>query len=107
MYSRAPIVVRLPHLVFGIWSLAGVWSLVFGVCPTSPSTHVKGAKKKKCPPVPRQGAAEKRGKRGGEVLAGRPAPIAAQWNVNVVAQEAGERDMPAPPEVRDVRRLVG
>src|SRR5437870_4356533 len=33
--------------------------------------------------------------------------IAAERYVKVVAQPAGERDMPAPPELRDVRRAVG
>ena len=41
------------------------------------------------------------------VAARRAAPVAAERDVEVVAQEARQRDVPAAPEVDDVDRLVG
>ena len=34
------------------------------------------------------------------------APVAAERNVNIIAQEAAERHVPAPPEILDAERLV-
>jgi hypothetical protein len=36
-----------------------------------------------------------------------PSPVAAKRDVDVVTQEAAQRDVPAVPEVADVRRLIG
>src|SRR5207342_297096 len=42
-----------------------------------------------------------------EVFARRTVAVAAEWDVKVIAQEPGERDVPAPPEVGDVPCLIG
>ena len=42
-----------------------------------------------------------------DVRAPRPLPIAAQRDVEVVAEPLAERDVPAAPEVGDVRRQIG
>ena len=35
------------------------------------------------------------------------AAVAAEWNVQVIAQPGGERDVPAPPEIGDPPREIG
>jgi hypothetical protein len=43
-----------------------------------------------------------------QIAIGLPLAFAAatQWNVEIIAQTGGERNVPAPPEVRDIRGLV-
>src|ERR1700730_17615106 len=33
-------------------------------------------------------------------------PVAAEWNIKVIAQKGGKRDMPAPPEIGEAKRSV-
>src|SRR5438552_6914641 len=44
----------------------------------------------------------------GEVRVGAPAAeaVSAQWNVKVIPQKRAERNVPAPPEVRDAVRAI-
>ena len=53
------------------------------------------------------GPADEHGQEEIPVLLEPSGPVAAQGNVQKVAQPGAERDVPAPPEIHDARGFIG